>query len=485
MDFYAPKFRVILHKVSGLKTGDVVLGPLDITGWFGDGSSIQTSKNLRSPCGTFTLSLADKVFMKPTQRGPTAPFNDQPISLYTLIHPMDVIEIIAARDGSNTERVLMRGFVSEVRREETMGNDGKPSRRVTFRGHDFGKVLMTQIMHFLTMYDNSDAAAALTGFAQLEKYFKEFSTTGQAVTAASFLNTFAEITQTYLRNILGSERLFGDAKIKEPYKIAAVSQDLVGTVEVKTFTSTNDVPFWDFLSSNLDVGPLNELYLLDGGSSSFLICKPNFTHYSIYNENLCINDAELISISTSRNDERVANWFWLSIQQSQLLSNATAQQEAKMTGEDCHVTPADLKFYNDKEVYGFRKMEASVKLFPPAYIDQHDQDAATIASNQATYFDWLTKRNKTLRDLNIKNVWYENSVMHILGTSRAQVGETMYLTRGTTKKTEHYVVQVDHNIQPFQSYTTTLHTERGTGALDFDSTLNGNYYRDLNLKGAL
>ena len=61
----------------------------------------------------------------------------------------------------------------------------------------------------------------------------------------------------------------------------------------------------------------------------------------------------------------------------------------------------------------------------------------------------------------------------------------MYLSRGTTEDTEHYVVQVDHNIQPFQSYTTTLHTERGTGALDFHSTLNGNYYRDLNLKGAL
>ena len=66
-------------------------------------------------------------------------------SLYALVEPMDLIEIRIARESHKNSHkdlpIVMRGFVSEIRRDETMGPDGKASRRVIISGQDYGKLL--------------------------------------------------------------------------------------------------------------------------------------------------------------------------------------------------------------------------------------------------------------------------------------------------------------------------------------------------------
>jgi hypothetical protein len=66
-------------------------------------------------------------------------------SLYALIEPMDMIEIRAARRpdkfAGTKLPLIMRGFVSSVRRSESMGEDGTPNRTIMIQGQDSGKLL--------------------------------------------------------------------------------------------------------------------------------------------------------------------------------------------------------------------------------------------------------------------------------------------------------------------------------------------------------
>ena len=142
---YQPQLQVTLHKLIQRKSlnGSTLVSTraaatsasystIDLTRAFMvDGSALRTSKGLRDPAGGFSVQLID------------APFEYAGTfeSMYGLIEPMDVIEI-RLRHAPPTEaqkllstyyptkpNIIMRGFVSDVSRSETMGPDGRPQRR--------------------------------------------------------------------------------------------------------------------------------------------------------------------------------------------------------------------------------------------------------------------------------------------------------------------------------------------------------------------
>ena len=128
---YAPKITV---KHFGIVSGS---GTHDLENWLGEGCSVHTSKSIREPIGQFSITFLDKEHPD---------FLD---SIYYMIAPMDGIEIRMAHDGSQDPTLVMRGFVSDVRRDETKGQDGKPVRRVTVIGHDVGKLMVQHRIYML------------------------------------------------------------------------------------------------------------------------------------------------------------------------------------------------------------------------------------------------------------------------------------------------------------------------------------------------
>ena len=155
----APEFRVTLYKTMARRMvtgGDGRKVPaserysggsrvIDLTPFFGEGSSLETSKSVRQPTGLWSMTVVDQMEAEKMD------------SLYGLIEPMDVIEIRMRHrpDPAATGMappVVMRGFVSSVNRDMSMGADGRPTRAVTITGADYGKVLEMIQIRYLPNY---------------------------------------------------------------------------------------------------------------------------------------------------------------------------------------------------------------------------------------------------------------------------------------------------------------------------------------------
>src|SRR5689334_2922719 len=95
----------VSERFSGQKTS------IDLKPFLGEHGSVQVSKNIREPAGSFVITLTDMVSV------------DAQDSLYGLIEPMDVVEIRIAADAYKSVAqipIMMRGFVSEITRDEAM-----------------------------------------------------------------------------------------------------------------------------------------------------------------------------------------------------------------------------------------------------------------------------------------------------------------------------------------------------------------------------
>jgi hypothetical protein len=108
---------------------------LDLTPYLGETGAVVVSKDIRAAMGSFSVTLGDDL----------AP--GQLEALYGVIEPMDVIEIRMARDVSKYagafekhSPIMMRGFVQDVRRQQSMTDSG-PRRAVTITGGDYGLIL--------------------------------------------------------------------------------------------------------------------------------------------------------------------------------------------------------------------------------------------------------------------------------------------------------------------------------------------------------
>jgi hypothetical protein len=114
---------------------------IDLEPFMGDGSVVRTSKSVREPAGGFSITFADKA------QNAVGSLE----TVYGLVEPMDVVEIrmwggVGARPAKLP--IVMRGFVSSVRRTQSMGDDGRPYRSVELSGQDYGKIWQTyQVIH--------------------------------------------------------------------------------------------------------------------------------------------------------------------------------------------------------------------------------------------------------------------------------------------------------------------------------------------------
>lgn len=154
---YQPQLEVKLHKlvqrsttagstpVSERFTGSAKDRVIDLAPFLGDGSAVRTSKSIRQPAGGWQLDLVDR------PDGDVGSYE----TLYGLIEPMDMIEIRmrhGAPSSAASMPIIMRGYVTDVRRGEAVSGDGRPVRKVIVSGQDYGKIWQVIQIIYLVGY---------------------------------------------------------------------------------------------------------------------------------------------------------------------------------------------------------------------------------------------------------------------------------------------------------------------------------------------
>ncbi len=480
INLFQPEVQVVLHKTLQRKTtsgkdavserfaGAVGKRTIDLGPFLGAGSSVRVSKSVSGPAGGFQLVLVDR------------PYGDDGglESLYGLVEPMDMIEI-RARHAAPTDagkpRILMRGFVSDVTRNETVDTaSGQPQRQVVLSGQDYGKIW--QILRISYHAGYLLGQSFISGFSLFEQYGVEAKTT---MTSQEFVS---QVTDKILNKFLG-ELMPENATL--PSKI---QQDVqVKTGAVSPAIQTQQGTIYELLRFFGDVGPWNELFTEDREDGVFLVYRPNpFADVATGKmiqadakmpEVVDLQDEDVSTISVSRSDSDISNFFWVGAARFNLISEAYQKQEASASGDSTVI----LKDYaNTKSsLYGLRLMEVQTQQ-GPADVQSFDSGGKSDAFGQiqANAVTWMAERRRILSESNKDNVVFERGVMRVRGNENLRAGIYVRLKRGDLTSL-YYVVQVDHEYTPFQGYFTTLVVERGMGFVERVRQSKGPYMQEL------
>lgn len=433
---------------------------MDITPYLVDGGAVIVAKSVREPAGVFSLQFADK--------GAAYANHGSLDTLYGLIEPMDIVEIRFCHDSvremeDGRPPVVMRGLVSEVRREEDMSS-GKPVRRVAVTGHDFGKIL--QIIRIYYLNNSAVGDNILSELAFFHKYMPG----GAAKTKSAF-----DFLWGVVRNIVNPYlKLFTTFEARRADELAIDEMGLEclieGSISPFLVSSFKDVSLYDLLATVLDVGTFNEMWVEDRGPGIVLVARPipflgvdGEPIQDVPLETVEIGSSEIVSSSVSRSDAGVANIFWVSMTPWSMLQNDDAKLLAQSSNPEWML---QLDYLNsDARHFGIRKMEVETKLGPPQYAWPDSQKKEQIPGNRQTLLGWIDRRREILARANRDNLVLETGTLNLRGNIGIRPGMRLRVVRGSVVST-WYVVGVTHRLNPFGLFDTTLRVERGTGYVE-------------------
>jgi len=455
IQIFTPEISVILKKTTSRdqsgKSERYTAGAkeFDLKPFLTEDSAITMSRQINAPAGTFQISVDD--------RGVT---HDRTLdSLYGIAEPMDVIEIRMARSPHEYQGKLplvFRGVITEVRRDESMSQDGKPNRTVILAGHDWGKFL--QIIQERYIRGNPLSEAWLSGLVMQIHYDIKYGVypAGEVIT---------QMVQKIGNKFIGD---YGLPDIIPPFLIDVSGADPSDMVMPQGYQAFPDGTLWGFLQTYGDVGPFYELFLDDTEAGPKLIYRkpPFFTAdgdmiHGTLPESVNIDPSQVQRLSVSRSDADVANWVWINMRRISLISerNAILMSMAENPG-------ASFMDYPNcrRELYGIRTMTVETNhgfMFQGAPKEQKAIDE----TNMANYRE---KKTRQIRLSNMDNSVFETGSMTIAGNEKVKIGTNVRIQRGRTISL-YYAQSVTHSFRPFKSFTTTVQFIRGTGFVNRSS----------------
>lgn len=477
-----PRFSVWLYKVvdrrfvsGNLSSSERYQGQdpyIDLTPLMGDGSSVRTSKSVREPAGAFSISFPDKPH-KDWWSSQSMPGFQALESIYGLVEPMDVVEIrmwngIGALPPDVEWPIIMRGFVSEIAHPESVGEDGKPQRMVQITGQDYGKIWQTFQVLYLPAY--VEGQGLLTSFALTEMFGVAAV---NAMKSSEFVKTMVDkVINPHIATMM-AEPFPAEVPRKLTFDQGSVT---VARGMVNIANQNLQGSLYDIMKLHGDVGVWNELYTEDREdgvhvvyrSVPFLDLERNSPiQADAIKPPFCIIGDELIqSITPSRNDSNVANFYWVDNPRFDMITDTSRKQHA--AGE----SSISIKDYPNsaKKYYGVRAMYASTQQGADEVknLNGGDNTANTDAAT-TKQSDWIDLRRKELIAMNRDNVVFERGTAKVKGGPMRPNGKdamragdyAVFMQGGIISLA--YVVQIDHEFIPYQGYTTTLSYERGTG----------------------
>lgn len=470
---FAPKISVTLKKVQRRLGADRIaylsesrIKDIDLTGFLGEMGGVTTNRGINQPAGTFSVTLADKL---------DALSHD---TLYASIEPMDMVVIRFARQQKGELPIVMRGLVSNVSRDESMGQDGKPHRTITVTGHDFGKFLQIMQISYLKEYIYGNYL--LTSVPMYEAYGLWFGNQTPSGFVKSIMNSLVSGEE-----LPGKPAPFLKAFFLKSGLESWVQFDVDASVvdaRVGPFGMTNyEGDVWTLMSNWCDIG-WNELFIEDREDSAYLVYRP-VPYYDLKGDLIMAEDgawhddeervaiAEVESLSLSRADSNVANFFQVDAPMAEIINPEWIKIQALQNGLALEEGNRNCS----PDIYGLKKMTARTNQSADTSVDMSLQaDRSIKPAQSAAMGDWYKKRLRQLRAMNENNVLYEEGSLSMRGNEAIKPGMYIILTRGS-RASRFYVTAVSHQFTPFQSFKTTLQLTRGESYLNRISE-NGSPY---------
>jgi hypothetical protein len=479
----------------------------DITHRLGEGSVVRVQKSVRGEGGAFSISFVDSIV---PSTGDT---------LYTLIEPMDMIEIrfaadsykYAASDGQQLP-IMMRGFVGPIERTQSMGSDGKPRRTVTVSGHDYHKIL--QMIQIFNMPCTPDVANLISSFPLFSKYGQDLNV---QKSTAFMQAVFDLIVNPYIAGMQAAGATSGVALAEVATDIQV--PDALVSVQLGAFNSGT---VQELLGQYLDIGPFNEFFIEDrdagawGPAGPYAVYRPapllgavsraplqpiqasvttgvsTDSQLSPTANCVSITTDSVISVSQRRSDERVANYFWVDAPRFNMnYQDLTKMYAAYATQQGA--VPYYLTNYQNVNpaLYGLRKMEVNTQQGGSTETNNGNGQPAdsTRWSNQTAFVGWIDDRRNLLIALNEDNVVLEDGALHLAGNEKIRAGVYVKVRYGATPNNPdgdiqslYYGHTVTHVYEPFGNYFTEVEYDRGTNFVDRITQASGGvspYYSEM------
>lgn len=453
---YRPAYSVTLTKMvkrSGEGVSERYSGAdrqVDLTPFLSEGGAVKVVKGVNDPAGGFTIAFSDQL------DGPTQD------SLYARIEPMDMIEIRGSREphafAGQKLPLIMRGFVSTVRRSESMGQEGTPQRFISVQGQDSGKLFQIFRLFWEAIYAEPNSP-----------YLDAFRLQAATGIEAAFLpvsEAMKQLVERVINRRVAAMHAYADQAVPLVRFRGTVQQGIVSLNLIAPFQG----PYWGLVETMAD-RPWNEVFIEDEEDAPVLIFRPA-PYKNIRGEFIIpgaadpgtveMDAAQVASLDVARSDDRVANFYYVPPGASMIDASQAVNVAAIASGE-----PFDTAYGNNKpELYGLRKMEATSNLLPetigglPSQLPEGQRQAAATGIVQ-----WHIARARLLRDMNRDNSVLEDGSATVQGSEKIKPGRFLRLTRGDLVA-EAYISKVTHNIAPMDGWTCQVTLERGMGFLE-------------------
>lgn len=472
-----PAIQVTLRKNVGRSTvdGKITVNErfsgqrrtVDLTPYLGEQGGVQISKSVREPAGGFSLTFADRINV------------DASDTVYGLIEPMDVIEFRMAGDAykqpliatSGTTPgglpIVMRGIVSEVRRVESMGSNGQPQRSVVVTGQDYGKIW--QILQIVNSPFVDPDANLITSFP----FFARFGTSMQTQNAETFVkDVFDKIVNPYIAKMATKSGNSSSPLLAINTGGIQVADGVVSPFGVGSWQGGT---IYSLLQQHCDVGSWNELFIEDREDGPYVVYRPNpfitadrknyIMPVLVEPEVVEISREDIVSITVSRSDANVANYFW--IQSPRFPMNA--DDTLRLMSFKANPSEVYMQGYgnNDPELYGFRRLDEATQQGGRNESNGGNgvQDGPAHELGVANAIEWMNLRRRQLSNMNKDNVVLESGAMRLRGNEKIRAGVYLNLEHGNMQSS-YYVTSVTHEYVPFGGFFTSVQVERGTGFID-------------------
>jgi hypothetical protein len=479
----------------------------DLTPWLGEGSVVRVQKSVRDDAGAFSISFVDDLKMG---------LQD---TLYTLLEPMDLVEIRFAGDsyryaGGSGQKlpIMMRGFIGDIDRDQGMSADGKPTRTVHITGHDYHKIL--QMIQIFNMPCTPDVANLISAFPLFSKYGPDLNV---QKSTAFVQAVFDLIVNPYIAGMQAAGATSGAALAEIATDIQV--PDALVSVQLGAFNSGT---VQDLLRDYLDIGPFNEFFIEDrdagawGPAGPYAVYRPTpflaavsgapiqpiqtsvttgvSTDSQLSPTANCVSMGTdpLVSISQRRSDANLANYYWCDAPRFNMnYQDLTKMYAAYATQQGA--VPYYLTGYQNVNpaLYGLRKMEVATQQGGSTETNNGNGQPAdgTRWDNQTAFLGWIDDRRNLLIALNQDNVIFENGAMRMEGNERVKAGVYVKIRWGATPNNPsgnlqslYYAHSVTHVFEPFGNYFTEVDYDRGTNFADRITAAKGGvsaYYSEM------
>ncbi len=428
---------------------------IDLEQLLDDNSSVTVNKNIDQAFGYFSIRLANKA-IQPEPGG----FQD---SLYGWIEPMDAIEIRMGRDihlkGRTADKlpIVMRGFISSIRRSMSMSADGRPIRQVIIEGQDYGKLLnIIQIFYQKAYGLGKDL---LTAF----KLTSNHDVRATTFTTAGFVQEIlTKVVNPHLKGLQEASLL--DVKPSILPDTAGVRDGIIAPFGFQSFEGT----LWEMLRVWTD-RYWNEVFIEDREDGVYLVCRQ--MPYRDLNGKpidgapdpgtVGVAYEHVKDLHIGRTDRNIANYYWVDAPRANMIDNATVQMQAYAV-EDNNFIPD----YPNARValYGYRKLHVQTEQGESV----PDLDEARHAEVSKADDDWVFQRLKRLMAQNRDNVLYEEGSATVRGDDALKPGRYLRFRMGSRESgydAEYYCTGVTHEYLPYRSWVTRVELIRGNGYL--------------------